>query len=81
MFKEIIVAIGLGILTTFILTPFLYALNPIYTAALTPVPFGGIIIFILNNFNFVVFVAIALYIWKGLIAQQEQNQPTYGGGY
>lgn len=80
MFKEILVAIGLAILTTFILTPFLYALNPVYTPVLTTMPFGFIIIFVLNNFNFIIFIALGLYIWKGLIGQQEQNNYGYGVG-
>jgi hypothetical protein len=80
LFKEILIAILLGILTTFILTPVLYSLHPTYALFLTPVPFGLLIIFILDNFNFVVFVGIALYIWKALASQQQQNIPYYGAG-
>ena len=60
MFKEIIIALCIGLLTQFILTPVMYALSPAYIAILTPQPFGTIVIFILNNFGFVVFVAIAI---------------------
>ena len=80
LFKEILIAIIVGVLTQFILTPIMYALQPAYTTILTPQPFGGIVIFILNNFGFVVFVAIAIYIWKALLSQQQQNIPSYGAG-
>jgi len=80
MFKEILIAIAIGILTQYILTPFMYALRPAYQPILVGQPFGGIVIFILDNFGFVVFVAIALYIWKALLSQQQQNTPTYGAG-
>lgn len=80
MFKEIILALFIGILTQFLLTPIMYALRPVYQPALVSAPFGFVVIFILDNFGFVVFVAIALYIWKGLLAQQQQNIPYYGAG-
>ena len=80
MFKEILIAICVGVLTQFILTPIMYALHPAYTTILTPQPFGLIVIFILDNFGFVVFAAIAIYIWKALQTQQTQNIPYYGGG-
>jgi len=80
LFKEILVAILIGLLTQFILTPFMYAMRPAYAAVLTNAPFGVIVIFILDNFGFVVFVAIAIYIWKALLSQQTQNIPTYGAG-
>ena len=81
MFVRILLAIFIGILTTFILTPLLYAWNPVYTPMLNAIPFGTIVVFILNNFNFVVFIAIALYIFKGLREQQTQETYTYGVGY
>ena len=81
MFKEVITVILVGILTQFILTPILYALHPVYVVFLNQIPiFGGLIIFILDNFGFVVFIAIALYIWKALQRQQQQNIPYYGAG-
>ena len=82
MFKEIFLAIILGLLTQFILTPVMYSLRPSYALILAPpFPFGAIVIFILDNFGFVVFAAIALYIWKALANQQQQNINTYGAGY
>ena len=80
MFKEIIFAIAIGILTQFILTPIMYGLRPVYQPILVGAPFGGIVIFILDNFGFVVFAAIAIYIWKALLSQQQQNTPIYGAG-
>lgn len=80
MFKEIVLAIGVGILTQFILTPIMYGLHPAYYASLIGAPFGTIVIFILDNFGFVVFAAIAIYIWKALQHQQTQNTYQYGAG-
>ena len=81
MFKEIILAILIGVLTQFILTPIMYGLRPAYHPLLVSAPFGLIVLFILDNLGFVIFVAIAIYIWKSLAAQQTQNIPTYGAGY
>ena len=80
MFKEILLAICIALLTQFILTPIMYALQPAYFTILTPMPFGVIVIFLLDNFGFIIFAALAIYIWKALISQQQQNIPTYGAG-
>lgn len=78
LFFNVIVAIVVAILTQLILSPILYALHPIYVIPLQSVFAGSIIIFVLDNFGFVVFIALALWIWKGLKSQETQN--TYYGG-
>lgn len=78
LFFSVIIAIVVAILTQLILSPVLYALHPIYVVPLANVFAGGVIIFVLDNFGFVVFIALALWIWKGLRSQETQN--TYYGG-
>lgn len=78
LFFSVIVAIAVAILTQLILSPILYALHPIYIIPLQSVFAGGVIIFVLDNFGFIVFAALALWIWKGLKSQETQN--TYYGG-
>jgi len=81
LFFSIIIAIAVAVLTQLILSPVLYALHPIYVVPLQSVFAGNVIIFILDNFGFVVFVALALFIWKGLKSQETQNIQYYQGGY
>jgi hypothetical protein len=78
MFFSIIIAIAVAILTQLILSPIFYALHPIYTPILASVFAGSLIVFVLDNFGFIVFAALALWIWKGLKSQETQN--TYYGG-
>ena len=73
LFFSVIIAIAVAVLTQLILSPVVYALHPIYTPVLASVFAGGVIVFVLDNFGFVVFVALALWIWKGLKAQETQN--------
>lgn len=81
MFFKVIIAIALAILTQYILSPVLYGLRPSYYNTLLGVPFGVITIFVLDNAGFfLVFIPLAVYIWKGLSEQQVQNNYGYGVG-
>lgn len=79
LFFSVVIAIVVAILTQLILSPVLYALHPIYAPIMSNIFAGSVIVFVLDNFGFIVFIALALWIWKGLKSQETQN--TYYGGF
>jgi hypothetical protein len=40
--------------------------------------FGGVVTFLLDNFGFIIFIGLVIWVWKGLQDQQRQYTPTYG---
>jgi len=67
------------VLTQYIVTPFMYAFSPVYTPLLTPIPFGSVIVFVLDNFGFVLFVALAFWTWKSL--EKQYTVTEYDSNY
>jgi hypothetical protein len=81
MIFKIIVTIFLVIFSQYIITPIFYAFHPVYYPILVNAAFGSVIIFVLDNFGFWLFIALVVWIWKGLISQETQNSNynNYGG--
>jgi hypothetical protein len=77
---QVIVTIFYVILNQYIVTPIMYALHPAYAPILNnpALVFGGLIVFLLDNIGFFFFIALAIWIWKGLQHQDTQN--TYYNG-
>ena len=78
MIARILVTIVWVILNLYIITPVMYALRPSYAGVLQNQLFGGVIIFLLDNFGFILLIGLVLWICKGLKSQETQN--TYYGG-
>jgi len=76
---RILVTIVWVILNLYIITPVMYALHPSYAGVLQNQLFGGVIIFLLDNFGFILLIGLVLWIIKGLQQQQTQNI-NYGVG-
>lgn len=79
MFREIIYTIAAAILCIWILAPILYAFHVPLALAIGNSWYGPFVIFVNDNFNFVIFACLVLYIWKGLRRQETQTRTYYGG--
>jgi len=79
---QIIVTIFWVILNQYIVTPIMYALHPAYAPILANnlLIAGTLITFCLDNIGFFFFIALAIWIWKGLQHQDTQYQQYQGAG-